>query len=74
MYDVVFISLSIPEPALAQGFFLLSIHPFSRFLPFKGDFFLCHCCFLGGQALGFYKAPRNNFGCNRHHVNKDELN
>lgn len=32
----------------------------------------CLLSLVGGQALDFCKAPRDNFNCNRRRINKDE--
>lgn len=34
----------------------------------------CLCCLLRGSALGLWREPRYNFGCNRHGRNKVGLN
>lgn len=35
--------------------------------------FPCHYDLLGGHALGFCKAPRDNFACKKCYLDKDEL-
>lgn len=49
------------DPGPVQGFFLL-----------KGSFSL-PLLLVGGLALGFCKAPRDIFECNKCYINKDEL-
>lgn len=46
--------------------------PVHGFFPLKGSFFL-PLLLVGGLALGFCKAPRDNFDCNKCYINKDEL-
>lgn len=56
------VSNYLPSSGPAGGFFLLEGR-------FSSPLFL-----VWGQALGFWKAPRDHFDRNRRRINKDELN
>lgn len=56
------VSNDLPSSGPAGGSFLLKRR-------FSSPPFL-----VWGQALGFWKAPRNHFDHNRRRINKDELN